>query len=58
MRGLGMVGPRAERLQLADEVILFKIVRNDRLQRAAVLAGRVDADPAIGVDDAPAKDNR
>ena len=27
-------------------------------QRAAVLAGRVDADPALGVNDAPAEDDR
>ena len=54
----GKVRPRAERLQFTDEGILLKIVRHDRRQWAAVLAGRVNADPAIGVNDALPEDNR
>ena len=53
-----MIGPRVEGLQLADEVGLIECVRRGRPERPAVPAGRVDTDPAIGVDQAPAEDDR
>ena len=42
-----MIGPRTERANISNELILFKIVRHDRVQRAAELARRVDADSAV-----------
>ena len=53
-----MVGPRAERLQFADKVSLFKTVRNGRPNGRLYRPGGSTLTRPFGVDDAPAKDDR